>query len=307
VGTVFGGLVWLPVLWQVRSSALTDWVADGDRTLGNFFEPVLRLGLWISSMAIALPTHPDKIPLAILILVGILTLGFWTWVLPKGWRVIRLLWQQNRYRLELEVLGLYLAGAIALLAISTYGLGKDLTLAPRFLFVTLPPVLLLLAMILAEGWPKAPRSRRSILEIITALAVVSMSVGATVSNNTYLQNHRPDLLTTVIRQSSQAPIYITTTHKHHGQTGRMMGLAWELEQSHANIHFFLAHKSAGNYEQAVSSLKSQTERLGRPFDLWLVDFRAGTDWIPTFCNANEQYNGSIGDQRYKLFHCHKFG
>jgi hypothetical protein len=49
-------------------------------------------------------------------------------------------------------------------------------------------------------------------------------------NLSYLQSLRADLLVKVIQQMSSAPVLIATTYQHHGQTGRMMGLAWEFKR-----------------------------------------------------------------------------
>ncbi|MBE9151186.1 hypothetical protein IQ257_22385, partial [Coleofasciculus sp. LEGE 07092] len=149
--------------------------------------------------------------------------------------------------------------------------------------------------------------------VIVAIAGLMGLVGGltVIWNLGYLQNHRPDLLAPVIREASQAPILIVTTHKHHGQTGRIMGLAWEFKRLSAeddptaSAQFFLAHRDSEtrSYHDAVEVFQETLAELPRPLDLWLVDFRAEVDLESQGCGRDKQYGSWAGEYKYKLYRC----
>ncbi len=129
----------------------------------------------------------------------------------------------------------------------------------------------------------------------------------------YLQNHRSDILAPIIHNKSQVPVLIATTHKHHGQTGRIMSLAWEQQKflnssiNAQNWQFFLAHRNpiTKDYTQAVERLQAQLSQLPKPLDLWLVDFRAPIDLASQNCFSEQKSRQSAGEYRYQLYHCRK--
>ncbi|NEP03201.1 MAG: hypothetical protein F6K58_32090 [Symploca sp. SIO2E9] len=145
---------------------------------------------------------------------------------------------------------------------------------------------------------------------------MGLAGGLTINFNLgYLQNHRPDLLVPIIQKASVAPTVIATTHDHHGQTGRMMGLAWEFKRLSASNgevkerkiapQFFLAHRDPNtrNHNYAIKVLQAQLNQLPRPLDLWLVDFRTKVDLKSQQCVADSKYRSSVGGYKYKLYRC----
>lgn len=148
--------------------------------------------------------------------------------------------------------------------------------------------------------------------VVVCIWLMGLLGGLTaIGNLGYLQNHRPDILAPTIQQGSQSPILIATTHKHHGQTGRMMGLAWEFKRLRAinsapgESKFFLAHRdpTTSTYTDAVEVFQKTLSQVQRPLDLWLVDFRAPVDLESQECFADRQYRGWAGEYKYKLYHC----
>ena len=132
-----------------------------------------------------------------------------------------------------------------------------------------------------------------------------------VGNIGYLQHHRPDILAPIIYKASQSPVLIATSHRHHGQTGRMMGLAWEFkrlsgdESSTNDWQFFLVDKDSQtkSYSRGMEILKKQLDRLPRPLDLWLVNFRAKMDLESQNCFPDAKYRSYAGEYKYKLYRC----
>ena len=124
----------------------------------------------------------------------------------------------------------------------------------------------------------------------------------------YLQNHRPDLMSNKIIAGSTGRIAIATTYKHHGQTGRMIGLAWGL-RSLPNIAspLFLLAEDETEYPNAQSSaaiLTQELTQIERPFDLWLINFRAEVELETHNCSADSEYQGVLGQHNYELYRCH---
>ncbi|NEQ85911.1 MAG: hypothetical protein F6K26_39235, partial [Moorea sp. SIO2I5] len=139
----------------------------------------------------------------------------------------------------------------------------------------------------------------------------------TVSNLGYLQNERPDLLVSIVKEATEAPVAIATTYKHHGQTGRMMGLAWGLKgmavanSSSGNSRdfpqFFLVarDRNSSSYEDSVKQLQQKLMELPRPLDLWLVNFRTKVDLESQQCFREKRSRKWAGQYSYKLYRCVK--
>ncbi|NEP35251.1 glycosyltransferase family 39 protein [Moorena sp. SIO3B2] len=169
--------------------------------------------------------------------------------------------------------------------------------------------------------------------IVVAVWLIGLLGGlVTVSNLGYLQNERPDLLVSVVKEASEAPVLdavahggnpqdraaslaIATTYKHHGQTGRMMGLAWGLKGmavangSNGNSRdfpqFFLVarDRNSSSYQDAVQQLQKQLKELPRPLDLWLVNFRTKIDLESQQCFREKTSRKWAGQYNYKLYRC----
>ncbi|MDJ0617188.1 MAG: glycosyltransferase family 39 protein [Calothrix sp. MO_192.B10] len=326
LGTLIGCLVWLPALQNIYGSEPTTWVSDGEPSLA----PIVRLLLWIMSMLLLLPSAFTTLPIAIVVISGVITLLFLLWAIPNLLSGMQIQQQYADTRLVIPYLTYYVLGAIALFMFFTYILGMDLTLAARFQFVIAPAVILIIAAALAGCWQGVNENRQSSSKSFPLgnklLTKVKMAPQITVSiicfmaflggitvvwNWGYLQNHRPDILAPIIQNQSQAPVVIATTHKHHGQTGRMMGLAWEKRNFPTSStvspdwQFFLAHRNplTKNYTHAVEILQAQLSQLPKPLDLWLVDFRAPLDLASQNCFPEQKSRQSAGEYRYQLYHC----
>ncbi|HBB35162.1 MAG TPA: hypothetical protein DDZ80_30790 [Cyanobacteria bacterium UBA8803] len=345
-GTLIGCLVWLPAFQSIQGSEPTSWIYDGNPTV-EWLEPLGRVLLWILSMVLLLPSAVTLLPMGIAIFSGLVTFIVVLWAWPNLVQGFKHLQQHADTRLPTQVLGGYILGAIGLCFAFTYGLGMDLTLGARFQFVYFPAVIVLLGAILAQRWssehcPQAEQGRISLQmsqifshkELLptknqhlypslvalpkSQLVVISLGLMGLLGSLTviwnlgYLQNHRPDLLVPIIQKASQAPVLIATTHKHHGQTGRMMGLAWEfkrLSQSQDGEtnapKFFLAHRDSKtkSYQAAIEVFQENLSELPRPLDLWLVDFRTKVDLEAQNCFPDRQYRSSAGEYKYKLYRC----
>lgn len=329
LGSLVGCLVWLPALQAIQDSPPTDWVYESNPT-GRWIEPIGRFLLWIMSMTILLPSSPADLSLTVVIISGLLTLIFWLWGFPRLVYGLKLQQKESTSQEAIAVLGRYLLGAIALIFFFTYILGMDLTLASRFHFIYFPILIIIIAASLSSLWqdqnnftaveqkkqpekklpknswfnPKNYYGRRI---VITFLSIGLVSGAIANFNLGYLQNHRPDLLIKAIKEGTKAPLAIATTYRHHGQTGRIIGLAWGLKNlpNITSPQFFLATKDWENddYNRSVARLQQDLTTIKRPLDLWLVNFRAELDLEPLDCFADSDYRGTLGQYTYDLYRC----
>ena len=322
-GSLMGCLVWLPVLQTIQDSSPTDWVYESKPT-EKWPETIGRFVLWLMSMVILLPSSLyDDLPVGIIIVSGLLTLIFWLRNLPRLMSGLKLQQQDIDRREAIAALKGYLVGAIALFFFFTYILGMDLTLAARFHFVYFPAIITLIAASLSSFWQE--KNNPTLIEqkekysrfksknyypkrmVITFLSVGLLGGAIANLNLGYLQNHRPDLMVSKIAEGTNAPVAVATTYKHHGQTGRIIGLAWGLKDF-PNINspqFFFVTKDfeKNSYARSVQILNQKLATIDRPLDLWLVNFRAKIDLETQNCFPDNKYRGTLGQYKYKLYRC----
>ncbi|MEM8723037.1 MAG: hypothetical protein AAGE84_27760 [Cyanobacteria bacterium P01_G01_bin.39] len=304
LGSLVGCLVWLPSLLAVKDSSPTDWIYASNAAQ-RWLEPIGRFLLWLMSTTILLPSSLYDFSLPIIIGAGIITLSFWLWYLPQIIRGIN--WQRQRIDNQSGATALvnYLIAAIALFFGFTYILGMDLTLAGRFQFVYFPVVIVLIAIGLGQIWSQ--NSSTYSKRLVALFLTISFGSGIVANlNRGYLQNHRPDLAIAQIAEGSTAPIAIVTTYRHHGQTGRMIGLAWGLRNLPQidSAQFFLARENPEPSEENSGLILSQQLReLTRPLDLWLVNFRGDVELESQNCLPDSQYRGMLGQYKYRLYRC----
>jgi len=265
LGTAISGFAWIPVWQRVAGSNLTDWVYDG----GISVDSLVRSIAWIISMLVTFPVDLFALSLWLVIVNAFLLLASCIWLVQLLWKSSLPSFPSQHLPITLSPFLLYLLSSIVLLLGITYGFGSDLTLAPRFFFPVFPAVVVLAAARIAPRW----NSRRWQVFVVCSLASIgSLSV---LGNVSYLQNHRGDRLARFIAQTSRdVPVLIATTHKHHGQTGRLMSIAWEFEKIGFSqpVRFLLARK--GETDNPTETLNRSIVQLPKPFDVWLVNFHA---------------------------------
>lgn len=311
LGSLVGCSVWLSAVLAVKGKSPTDWVYETN-SLWEWIAAIGRFFLWVVSMFVLLPTSTYDLPIAVVIVSSVITVIFLVWFLPSFTKGLKNQQQDSGKSLAIEALAEYLLATIALFLVLTYGIGIDVTLASRFQFVYFPAVIILLGASLGTIWQFNLKTNKFLVtsgkQIAIAFLIIELISGLVASNNLgYLQNHRPDLLIYTLKNNSNLPTILATTHKHHGQTGRMMGLAWDLRKrsnSH-NWKFFLAHQNPDNksYTNSVKILERNLNNLPRPFNIWLVNFRANINLESQNCSLVSKHKKTVGQYKYKLYHC----
>jgi uncharacterized membrane protein len=319
-GTLMAGLIWLPVFLENKNrSNLTEWIR-GSRVGLDWLSPIFQaLGTWIAMISL-LPVESSQ--LLVVIPSGLVTLIFFIWAVPILLRGFKVQLQHPETRIMIQVLAGVVISAIALFFIFTYFLGIDLTRGARYNFVYFPAIVVLLGASLAVCWhsPKewmgkeqGKNGRKSIgrwgingkKAVILIWLMGFISAVTVICNLGYQKYYRPDLFVQLIQQTSSAPVLIATTHKTYIHTGEMMGVAREfkLANSPHKPLFLLAHQEQDPNSSTIA-LENTLNKLPRPLDLWLVNFRAPVaEAVKTCVKSDTQSLPSVDGYEYELYHC----
>ncbi len=332
VPTIIGAIVWIPAWQGLSDNTLTDWVYDG--TPG--WDAIFRLLSWLTAMFFALPTDDLSLPLGWVIANGLVLLALLValvcWV-AIGISAIMSSRSSRRFSDYAAVatidpltsitlwiiLGLVGFGLAAILTL-TFGFQSDLTLAIRFSYPYFPALVLLVAIGLGHFWQQGKH-------FPIAIVLIAGFIGATSTmfDLTYLQHHRPDHMADVIADRAELPVLLATRHKHHGQTGRLIGVAWELgrlaetgqtalsfdDPQTSDIRYLLARYAD---RDAIASETPQTPTSGdtlreivlarsTTIEVWPLNFRAAIDWDGTGCEVDPRDRPDVREYDYRRFVC----
>ena len=335
MGTLAGGLVWLPVFLSNKyGSELTNWIVSGDRTFLNWINPIFQaLAGWITVMSL-LPVESQN--LAVVVVSAIAMTIFFILVLPLLFSAFKNSLTTPDTRLGTVIFGGFVLGAIFLFFSFAYILGIDLTRGARYNFVYFPGVILLLGATLAVVYntptAKSQWFNLRAIEVPGKKAVVLILAmgffsGVTVNSNLgYRKYYKPDLLIPVIRELSKVPVLIATTQKTHVEIGELMGIGWEWERSLATDFvagvtdvtdvrkkeevkafdsplFLLANQRRVGPEIAAGTLDKTLSQLERPLDLWLVNFRVPVNLEAQKCQVESRELPAVDGYEYQVYHC----
>ncbi|MEG4853943.1 glycosyltransferase family 39 protein [Microcoleus sp. B5-D4] len=335
IGTLAGGLVWLPVFLSNKyGSELTNWIVSGDRTFLSWVNPIFQaLAGWITVISLLPIESPN---LAVVVASAIVMTIFFILVLPILRGAFKKSLTTPDTRLGTVIFGGFVLGAIFLFFSFAYILGIDLTRGARYNFVYFPGVILLLGATLAVIFntpiAKSQWFNLRAIEVPGKKAVVLILVmgffsGVTVNSNLgYRKYYKPDLLIPIIRELSKVPVLIATTQKTHVEIGELMGIGWEWERSSATDFvadvtdvtdvrkkeevkafdsplFLLANQRRDGPEIVAGTLYKTLSQLERPLDLWLVNFRAPVNLEAQKCQVESRELPAVDGYEYQAYHC----
>ena len=283
LGTAATAITWVPYAQNIPKEGLTDWLAE-TVTWTTGFEGIARFIAWIVTMGVMLPVENQ--PVAVVVISGGMmgvAAGLMVTGLVFAWRSRRQFdpatWQ------ILSGFGI-LVGAIAAVMVGiVLALGKDVTVAARYQFVTLPVMVVLMA---AGWWGLWQRWKWT---AIAWLFVALVSGGCVAQGLGFQRPDRPDLMVEFLVQVTgdrpdAASTTIATVYKNHEQTGEMLGLAWEwrsqkLTQNLNKEPEFILAKKAPDHPAPNDTLREAIANLPKPLDLWLVHFAAARARLPS--------------------------
>ena len=327
-GTIATGLVWIPMLQEIQDSELTRWIQQGDRSGLVWLEPIAQAAAGWVTMLYLLPIQANARP--IVIASGAILILLTLWTIPKLYRGLAVQGLDRDRRLVVWCLSSFVGGAVALFFAITYLLSTNLTSAFRYNFVYYPAVIVLAGAGLASSWDIAtqiaiapPHQVSSVLlslirtsgrRVVVLVALLSLLGGLTViSNLGYQKTHRPDVVAQDIQSRSQGDVLIAIAHETHGQTGRLMGVAWQLLQAPSDSSaalkpsYLLAHQTQSQ-RSLVPALQEAMMEFPRPLDLWIINFQQVPE--PPLNRFLEQQNCDAETKnlytdgyRYRLYRC----
>lgn len=236
VGTIIGGLVWLPVFLHSNTGELTQWIQSSDRAWLTWLNPIFQVAAaWITMLSL-LPVEASVLP--VVIASGAVMLIFFVWALPILYRGFKTLLKQPQTNLMTQLFAGIVCSAIALFFIFTYALDIDLTRGARYHFLYFPAVMVLVGASLAVCWNQIKKREGKTKQNFFSTGKIAVSIillmgllsaFTVVFNLGYQKYYRPDLLVQLIHKVSHDPVLIATTHKTHVQIGEMMGIAREFK------------------------------------------------------------------------------
>ncbi len=333
LGTLAGGLVWLPIFLSNKyGSELTNWIVSGDRTFVDWISPIFQaLAGWITVISL-LPVESPNLAVVAGSAIGMTI--YLIWALPLLQNALKTSLKTTETRLGTVIFGGFLLGAIFLFFSFAYILGIDLTRGPRYNFVYFPGVILLLGATLAfiydtpttkTRWFNLPAievSGKKAVMLILAMGFVS---GITVNSNLgYRKYYKPDLLVPIIREVSKVPVLIATTQKTHVEIGELMGIGLEWERrkkeeerrkkeegrgkkeevkTFDSPQFLLVKQRRDAPEIVAGILDKTLNQLERPLDLWLVNSRIPVNLAAQKCQLESRNLPRVDGYEYQVYHC----
>ncbi|WP_333357543.1 glycosyltransferase family 39 protein [Microcoleus sp. N3A4] len=279
LGTLAGGLVWLPVFLSNKyGSELTNWIVSGDRTFLDLIDPIFQaFAGWVTVMSL-LPVESSN--LAVVVASAIAMTIFFILVLPLLRGALKTSLKTSDTRLGTVIFGGFVLGAIFLFFSFAYILGIDLTRGARYNFVYFPGAILLLGATLAvifntptakSQWFNLPAVEIAGKKAVVLILAMGFFSGVTVNSNLgYRKYYKPDLLVPIIREVSKVPVLIATTQSTHVEIGELMGIGWEWERRKAEGTTRILTRIHGltiERDSEIRSQKSEVKSLNSPLFL----------------------------------------
>ncbi|MGB3492925.1 MAG: hypothetical protein WBA57_09365 [Elainellaceae cyanobacterium] len=311
-GTAATGLVWLPFLLAIRQDdGLTRWIYDDGGGGWDWIYPLGQTLASVVSMIFLLPVQNIGDGLAFVSGFVILAMSVWTgWLLVQHFKEAT---ANSDLSLSLRILAGFVGGAIAIILLLTYGFGVDMAQVFRYHFVYFPAVIVTLAAGLAPLWHPAhsapnvrPDSQGLLNKIrfrlthpgrffIGLMIVMGMAGSLTVAYDFgYRKLHRPDWVVQEMAERYEVSTVVAISHQTHGQTGRLMAIAWEMRspkyrEQFESVEFFLDPQTcSANSEQNCGSpsqaLRASLTDHSQPFDVWLINFEGNANLKPQGCD-----------------------
>ncbi len=176
-------LPWLPTFLAHFTSPKTGWLSE-PQAIAPLYQ---TLASWLL-MVVAPPVEGQ--PLALQIPSVLLSVAFGLWLAQRSWRGYRQLLRQPRSRVAALTLGSFVLWAMVAFFAIIYGLGKDISIAPRYHFVYYPAIAALLGATLSVPLPNQTGGswRRAVAFV---LAVGWLSSAVTIFNGAFQKPYHP--------------------------------------------------------------------------------------------------------------------
>lgn len=228
-------LPWLPVLLKDTGQPETEWLSKPE----NIAPLYQTLAGWLL-MVIALPVEDQ--PLWIQVPVGLLMIGFGSWIGWQAFRGFNQLWRQSSTKLATLTLSCFTLCVLLQFIVIIYLLGKDITVAPRYHFVYYPAVCALLGTSLVSRELQIRRSKIAEFNQFSKVQAVNLQPAIlfffvaflscifVAINLVFLKPFNPQKVAQNINQESATPIMVVMGYKDFQDIALGISFALAIEQ-----------------------------------------------------------------------------
>ncbi len=276
LGTAVSGIPWIFALVAAPDQGqLTQWI-QSSWSGADWIAPVTHTVASAVSMVYLLPIQGVPGWVAILSAVLAIAIAVWSVGGSLGGLVP---WRSRPAVGQFASLWGTCAASIAILWAISYGQQVGLAQVLRYHFVYFPAFVGVMAVGLAQRWRSPQRYSR--IGVGVAL-LISLAGSVSVAQNlAYQKVHRPDLVGADIVEEvaeTQRPAVAAASHQSHGQTGRLMAIAWDIKTHRPELldqfRFFLdPQPCAKTGEQNCGAPGAALlESLPEGEDLWLINY-----------------------------------
>ncbi len=281
LGTFSIGLMWLlAIIPKGYGNDMIDWIHPVNNLLYFISPPFQLLAVWIPMISL-LPVESSSIP--IVILSGLILLLFFIFLTPRILQETKVGLKNKQFRSPLIIFIFFISGVVSLFLIITYLAKLDLTRGARYSFTYFPAVIALMGGILAISWhdnniqnqllrinPRISSNKKMIFYTVWIMGLLG-SVTVLV-NLGYQKYYRPEQFVNIFEKTVSHNAVIVTTHKSLVQTGEMMGIGLELQNSQKliNTSFLLINKDSS---QKTKTLQTIIESSKDPLEVWTINFK----------------------------------
>lgn len=304
-------LPWLPTFLSHMSRPETDWLQPSQTGWISAIAPLHRLVVGWVLMVIALPVENQPAWLAIAAAVlMVLVAGWVVWQISGA---IRRLWQAPDQQDATRMLLTYTLVVLLQFLVIVYGLGKDITLVPRYNFIYFPAACALLGAGLSQS-----RGNRRLVWVVVLVGVLSSVL--TVSDLVFQKPYYPDQVATRMRVDTDVPIVVGAAYADLQDVAMELSFALALRRQELNAspsvpasQFAFLPRSPG-YDSVWATL-ARLDRLPQvPLNLWIIApglkrvgypaqlTLAATSGKPRRCTIDPAHYYRIGIP-YQLYRC----
>ena len=311
LGTLAGGLVWLPIVRGISGNEMTSWIQTSYE-LNEVLLPIPRLIAWMITMVMLLPVEGTHT--LITVCSGVAVLVVLAWAVPILVRQWRSLWSNSQTRSPMTILISYLFGCLLVFLLIIYGMSKDVSLAARYHFVYFPGLILLIAVALASccqassfkgaAMRLATAENRAVVLLLILGLLGSVSV---VSDFAFQKSRQSDRLAAFIQQSSP-PTIVAMTYKTHSELREMVALALSFERLNLknesrSIQNPLALLVSNNAD-AVANLNKIITQQPKPLALFGINLDIGDESLQQFgCDRDKAVDLKDSGYRDRFYFC----
>ncbi len=311
LGTVAGGLVWLPIVRGISGNEMTSWIQTSYE-LNEILLPIPRLIAWMITMVMLLPV--EGTPTLVTICSGITILVVLIWAVPiliKQWRS---LWLNSNTRSPMIIVSGYLFGCLLVFLLLIYGMGKDVSLAARYHFVYFPGLILLIAVTLASCCRAFSSKSASIRlatdenRVVVLLLILGLLGSLTVINDFGFQKSRQsDRLAAFIQQNS-LPTVVAMTHKTHSELREMVALGLSFQRlnlrNESGTTKYTQFILVSNNADAVDNLNNIIAQQPKPLALFGVNLDLGDESLQQLgCSRDKAVDLKDSGYRDRFYLC----